>query len=52
MPLTPLQKEILPIGCAFLDKDMVPRWIEESDGLRMHFGSIRGCWPHFADEAP
>ncbi len=39
----------LPIGCAFLDKDFTPRWIEDSDDLQIHFGSVRGCWPQFAD---
>ena len=35
----------LPIGCAFLDAEMNPRWIEEEDGLAKHFASVRGCWP-------
>jgi len=39
----------LPIGCAFLDADFVPHWIEDRDDLQIHFGSLRGCWPRFPE---
>jgi len=39
----------LPIGCAFLDADLKPCWVEDRDDLQIHFGSLRGCWPCFAE---
>ncbi|MEM7698385.1 MAG: hypothetical protein AAF236_08285 [Verrucomicrobiota bacterium] len=39
----------LPIGCAFVDAEFHPYWIESSDDLYIHFGSLRGCWPSFPD---
>lgn len=35
----------LPIGCAFVDQDSVPKWIEEEPNLQIHMGSNGGCWP-------
>lgn len=35
----------LPIGCAFVDKDFKPHWIEGRDDLAVHHISLRGCWP-------
>ncbi|MCF6311386.1 MAG: hypothetical protein L3J39_02950 [Verrucomicrobiales bacterium] len=39
----------LPIGCAFLDADFKPCWIEDQKDLQIHFGSLRGCWPSFSE---
>jgi len=35
----------LPIGCAFVDEEFEPHWIEDREGLSTHFASLRGCWP-------
>ena len=42
----------LPIGCAFLDRNGTPKWIEDEPGRTQHFGSVRGCIPqiHPTDE--
>lgn len=40
----------LPIGCAFVDAEFKPHWIEGRDDLKMHFGSLRGCWPQFSED--
>ncbi len=34
----------LPIGCAFVDANGRPRWIEDEAGLQIHFGSNGGSW--------
>ncbi len=40
----------LPIGCAFVDRDFKPHWIEDQEDLQIHHGSLRGCWPSFSAE--
>jgi hypothetical protein len=35
----------LPIGCAFVDTEGTPKWIEDEPGLQLHFASLRGCVP-------
>jgi hypothetical protein len=35
----------MPIGVAFVDANGEPRWIGDDPTLRIHEGSIRGCWP-------
>lgn len=35
----------IPIGVAFVDANGEPRWIGDDPTLRIHQGSIRGCWP-------
>lgn len=35
----------LPIGVAFVDPNGHPRWIGDDRSLRVHFPSVRGCWP-------
>ena len=40
----------LEIGCAFVDSEFKPHWIEDRDDLLVHFGSLRGCWPEFPDD--
>jgi len=40
----------LPIGCVFVDADFKPCWVEDRDDLKIHFGSMRGCWPQFSVE--
>jgi len=35
----------MPIGVAFVDDKGEPGWIGANPDLRIHYGSIRGCWP-------
>ena len=39
----------LPIGCAFVDQEFKPHWIEDRDDLKIHQPSLRGCWPKFSE---
>lgn len=39
----------LPIGLAFVDEAGEPGWIGGNPALRVHHGSLRGCWPVLAD---
>ncbi len=41
----------LPIGCAFVDAEFKPHWIADGENMKIHFGSMRGCWPRFSEEA-
>lgn len=55
MPLTPFQKDVLavladeqldmPIGVAFVDEKAEPGWIRSNPAPRVHYPSLRGCWP-------
>lgn len=36
----------LPIGCAFVDADFTPRWIEGRDDLQIHHPTVGGSWPN------
>jgi len=42
----------MPIGVAFVDERGEPGWIGNDPSLRVHHGTIGGCWPrmHAADE--
>jgi len=35
----------LPIGVAFVDAQGEPGWIGDDADLKIHHGSLRGCWP-------
>ena len=35
----------MPIGVAFVDENGEPGWIGDNPSLRIHHGSLRGCWP-------
>jgi hypothetical protein len=35
----------MPIGVAFVNDKGEPGWIGENPELRIHYGSLRGCWP-------
>jgi len=35
----------MPIGVAFVDDQGEPGWIRSSPALRVHYPSLRGCWP-------
>jgi len=35
----------LPIGVAFVDDKGEPGWIGSNPALKIHYGSLRGCWP-------
>ncbi|MEM1295664.1 MAG: hypothetical protein AAGH89_09890, partial [Verrucomicrobiota bacterium] len=37
----------LPIGCAFVDQEATPHWVEDSENLQIHVGSNGGSWPKF-----
>ena len=37
----------LPIGCAFVDAEGHPKWVENEPDLGQHFASFRGCVPQF-----
>jgi len=39
----------LPIGVAFVNEKGEPGWIGNDAGLKIHAGSIRGCWPAIHD---
>jgi hypothetical protein len=43
-----------PIGVAFVDENGEPGWIRTNPALKIHFPSLRGCWPtlHPAPQAP
>lgn len=34
-----------PIGVAFVDAEGEPGWIRRDPSLRVHYPSLRGCWP-------
>ena len=34
-----------PIGVAFVDAKGEPGWIRRDPSLRVHYPSLRGCWP-------
>ena len=35
----------MPIGVAFVNEKGEPGWIGSQSDLKIHFGSLRGCWP-------
>lgn len=35
----------MPIGVAFVDEAGNPGWIRSNPALRIHYPSLRGCWP-------
>jgi hypothetical protein len=35
----------MPIGVAFVDDKGEPGWIGSNPDLKIHYGSLRGCWP-------
>jgi hypothetical protein len=35
----------MPIGVAFVDENGEPGWIRKNPSLKIHFPSLRGCWP-------
>ena len=35
----------MPIGVAFVNEKGEPGWIGADPTLRIHHGSMRGCWP-------
>ena len=39
----------LPIGVAFVDEQGEPGWIGANPALRIHYGTIGGCWPRVHD---
>lgn len=39
------EKPDLPIGCAFVDQNLTPKWIEDEENLHIHHASLRGCLP-------
>lgn len=39
----------MPIGVAFVDENGEPGWIGANPDLRIHYGSLRGCWPTISE---
>lgn len=39
----------LPVGVAFVDENGQPGWIGQRPDLKVHPGSLRGCWPTLRD---
>lgn len=39
------EKPDTPIGVAFVDARGEPSWIRRDPSLRVHYPSLRGCWP-------
>ena len=35
----------MPIGVAFVDGDAKPGWIRTNPWLKIHYPTLRGCWP-------
>jgi len=35
----------MPIGVAFVNEKGEPGWIGANPDLKIHYGSLRGCWP-------
>ena len=35
----------MPIGVAFVNEKGEPGWIGDNPDLKIHYGSLRGCWP-------
>ncbi len=35
----------MPIGVAFVNEKGEPGWIGSNPDLKIHYGSLRGCWP-------
>jgi len=35
----------MPIGVAFVNENGEPGWIGQNPDLKIHLGSLRGCWP-------
>jgi hypothetical protein len=35
----------MPIGVAFVDEKGEPGWVGRNPALKIHYGSLRGCWP-------
>ena len=42
----------MPIGVAFVDENGEPGWIGRNPDLRIHYPSMRGCWPVVHVDAP
>jgi len=40
----------LPIGVAFVDERGEPGWIRANPALRIHYPTLRGCWPTLRPE--
>jgi hypothetical protein len=41
----------MPIGVAFVDEHGEPGWIGANPALRIHYGTIGGCWPRIHEVA-
>jgi hypothetical protein len=39
----------LPIGVAFVNEKGEPGWIGTDPELKIHYGSLRGCWPTLSE---
>jgi hypothetical protein len=39
----------MPIGVAFVNEKGEPGWIGENPDLKIHHGSLRGCWPRLTE---
>ncbi|TSA35417.1 MAG: hypothetical protein D4R65_04580 [Verrucomicrobiaceae bacterium] len=42
----------MPIGVAFVDEQGAPGWIRTTPALKIHFPSLRGCWPTMHPASP
>ena len=42
----------MPIGVAFVDEKWEPGWIGSNPALKIHYGSLRGCWPVITEVMP
>lgn len=40
----------MPIGVAFVNEKGEPGWIGSNPDLKIHYGSLRGCWPVISSE--
>ncbi|MFM2243079.1 MAG: hypothetical protein RLZ97_1934 [Verrucomicrobiota bacterium] len=39
----------MSIGVAFVDEEGEPGWIGSNPDLKIHYGSLRGCWPTISE---
>lgn len=39
----------MPIGVAFVNENGEPGWIGTNPDLKIHYGSLRGCWPTLSE---
>ena len=39
----------MPIGVAFVNENGEPGWIGSQPDLKIHYGSLRGCWPTLSE---